>query len=156
MNQNPTNPTPQGKIELYSHNNGRIGVMVEINTQNEAVQRLEAFDNLAREMALQITAAAPLYVGDTDIPQAVLDELAQTAVEKARQAGKPERVIAKIVDGVLEKYKNQHVLLRQLYIRDENITVAQLLEQSSTQLGEDIVIRRFLRWEVTPEAKNDA
>jgi elongation factor Ts len=150
------NPTLQGQIELYSHNNGRIGVMVEIATTSEAAQQSNAFATLSREIALQITAAAPLYVGDGDIPQAVLDDLAQSAVEKARQAGKPERVMAKIVEGVLAKYRNEHVLLRQLYIRDENVTVAQLIQQASAQLGEDITIRRFLRWEVTPEAKNDA
>jgi elongation factor Ts len=148
-------PTLDGAIELYAHNNGRIGVMVEINTETEFARRSEVFSNLSREIALQITAASPRYVRDEDILPQELDELAQTATEKARSAGKPERVMAKIVDGVLEKYKNQHVLLRQAYIRDENITVAQLIHRAINQLGENIVIRRFMRWEVRPEAKND-
>jgi elongation factor Ts len=155
MNQNTTNPTTQGKIELYTHNNGRIGVMVEINTETETARRSEVFGNLAREIALQITAAAPRYVCDEDIPQHELDEQAQAASDKACRAGKPERVIAKIVDGVLEKYKNQYVLLRQVYIRDENITVAQLIHEAINQLGENIIIRRFMRWEICPGSENN-
>jgi elongation factor Ts len=145
---------PEGKIELYSHNNGRIGVMVEINTETEFASRSEVFRNFAHEIALQITSASPLYVRDEDIPQQVLDEQAQAASEKARYSGKPEKIIERIVDGVMEKYKNKHVLLRQVYIRDETITVAQLLSQAIGHLGENIVIRRFIRWEICPETEN--
>ena len=144
----------EGKIEVYSHNNGRIGVMVEINTETEFASRSAVLRNFAHEIALQITSATPLYVRDEDIPQGVLDEQAQAAREKARYAGKPERIIEQIVDGVLEKYKNEHILLRQAYIRDENITVAQLLNQAISQIGENIVIRRFIRWEICPDSEN--
>lgn len=147
--------TLEGKIELYSHNNGRIGVMVEINTETEFASRSEVFRNFAHEIVLQITSASPLYVRDEDIPQQILDEQARAASEKARGAGKPERIIAQIVDGVLEKYKNAHVLLRQAYIRDEALTVAQLLSQAIGHIGENIVIRRFVRWEICPEAENN-
>jgi elongation factor Ts len=143
----------EGKIELHSHNNGRIGVMVEINTETEFASRSEVFRHFIHEIALQITAESPLYVRDEDIPQHVLDEQAQAASEKARGAGKPARIMEQIVDGVLEKYKNEHVLLRQVYIRDENITVAQLLSQAISHIGENIVIRRFVRWEICPETK---
>ena len=144
----------EGKIELYSHNNGRIGVMVEINAETEFASRSEVFRNFAHEIALQITSASPLYVRDEDIPQQVLDEQARAASEKARGAGKPERIIEQIVNGVLEKYKNKHVLLRQVYIRDEAITVAQLLNQAISHIGENIIIRRFVRWEICPETEN--
>jgi elongation factor Ts len=145
----------QGKIELYAHNNGRIGVMLEINAETEFASRSEVFRNLAHEIALQITSASPLYVRDEDIPQQALDELAREASAKARGAGKPERIIAQIVNGVLEKYKNQHVLLRQVYIRDEAITVTQLLNQAISHIGENIIIRRFIRWEICPETENN-
>ena len=145
--------TLEGKIELYSHNNGRIGVMVEINTETEFASRSEVFRNFAHEIALQITSASPLYVRDEDIPQLVLAELVQTATEKAHGAGKSERIIEQIVDGVLEKYKNEHVLLRQAYIRDEAITVAQLLSQVISHIGENIVIHRFIRWEICPDSE---
>jgi elongation factor Ts len=141
----------EGKIELYSHNNGRIGVMVEINTETEFASRSDIFRKFSHDIALQITAASPLFVHDEDIPQQVLDEQAREISEKARGLGKPERIIEKIVDGVLEKYKNENVLLRQVYVRDENITIAQLLNQAIGQLGENIVIRRFIRWEICPE-----
>lgn len=143
----------EGKIELYSHNNGRIGVMVEINTETEFASRSEVFRNFAHEISLQITSASPLYVRDEDIPQSVLGELVQAASEKARGAGKSERIIEKIVDGVLEKYKSEHVLLRQAYIRDEAITVAQMLSQAISHTGENIVIRRFIRWEICPDSE---
>jgi elongation factor Ts len=125
--------------------------MVEINTETEFASRSEAFRQFAHEIALQIAAASPLYVRDEDIPKHVLDEQALEADEKARRAGKSERIIEQIVDGVLQKYKNQHVLLRQAYIRDENISVAQLISQAISRIGENIVIRRFIRWEICPE-----
>lgn len=146
---------PQGMIELYSHNNGRIGVMVEVGAESEAASRSEALRSFAHEIALQITSAAPLYVRDEDIPQAVLDELEKTAAEKARAAGKPERVVEKIVVGILEKYKNEKVLLRQMYIRDENLSVAEVLSEACRQVGEAVSIRRFLRWEVVEEAAKE-
>jgi elongation factor Ts len=142
----------EGKIELYSHHHGRIGVMVEINTETEFASRSEVFHNFTHEIALQITSASPLYVRDEDIPQQVLDEQARAASEKARAAGKPEKIIEQIVGGALEKYRNRHVLLRQAYIRDETITVAQLLTQAIGHIGENIIIRRFARWEICPDA----
>lgn len=145
----------EGTIELYSHCSGRIGVMVEINTETEFAARSEVFRNFAHEIALQITAASPLYVRDEDIPLSHLEELACEASEKARRAGKPERIIDRIVEGVLEKYRNKYVLLRQLYIRDENIPIAQLLTRAAGQLGENIVIRRFIRWEICPDEVNE-
>jgi elongation factor Ts len=143
-----------GKIEVYSHNRGRIGVMVEINTETEFASRSEVLQQFAHEIALQIAAASPLYVRDEDIPQQILAEQAQTAAEKARKAGKTERIIEQIVAGVLERYKSQHVLVRQAYIRDENIAVAQLVSQAIGRLGENIVIRRFIRWEICPDVKS--
>lgn len=141
----------QGRLELYDHNHGRIGVMVEINSETEFAGRSEVVRRFAHEIALQIAAAAPLYVSDEEIPAGVLDELAQAAAEKGRLAGKPEQVVAQIVAGALEDYKNTHVLLRQPYLRDESMRVAQLLSQASGQVGEKIAVRRFVRWEVGPE-----
>lgn len=145
----------QGIIEVYTHNNGRIGVMVEINTETEFASRSPVFRHFAHEIVLQITSDSPLYVRDEDIPAGILDELVQDAVEKAHQNSKPQIIIGQIVDGVVEKYKKQHVLLRQAYIRDENITVDQLLSQAIGQVGENIVIRCFVRWEICPDGESD-
>lgn len=145
----------QGAIEVYSHSEGRIGVMVEINTETEFASRSDAFRRFAHEIALQITAAAPQYVRDEDIPAEVLDELAQEAAAAARRQGKPEHIIERVVKGQLEKYRNTHVLLRQPYIRDESVTIAQLLNQAISQVGENIVIRRFVRWELAPDIESE-
>jgi elongation factor Ts len=141
----------QGVIELYSHGNGRIGVMVEINTETDFASRSEIFRGFAHETALQIAAAVPRYVREEDIPAAVLAEEAGKAAEKARSEGKTEGIIPRIVDGQLKKFKDQHVLLRQASIRDETVPFARLLSQAAASVRENIVIRRFERWELEPE-----
>jgi elongation factor Ts len=136
----------EGVVELYSHGNGRVGVMVEVNAETDFVGRSEAFRTFAHEIALQIAASSPLYIREEDIPQNILDYEAKIAAAKAKEDGKPEAIIPRIVEGTIEKYKNEVVLLRQPYIRDESITVSQLLNQNVVALGENIVIRRFIRW----------
>lgn len=138
----------EGLIEHYSHDGGRIGVMVEVNTETEFAARSEALRRFAREVALQVTSSAPLYVSDDEIPAQTLQELAAEAASVARAAGKPESIIEKICAGVQEKYRDTNVLLRQPYIRDESLSVAQLLDSVAGQIRENIVIRRFVRWEI--------
>jgi elongation factor Ts len=144
----------EGMIELYSHGNGRVGVMVEVNSETDFVGRSEAFRTFAHEIALQIAASSPKYIKEDDIPQEVLDREARIAADKARGEGKPEAVIPRIVAGYLEKFKDETVLLRQRYIRDEEVTVQQLLNQLIASVGENIVIRRFARWELGEEDEN--
>ncbi len=143
-------PASQGTLELYSHGNGRVGVMVEVNCETEFAARSKAFQDFAHEIALQVAAAEPLYVRDEDIPAEALEEEAQKAAGRARADGKPETIIPKIVDGTLNKYKDKNVLLRQAYIRDDKISVEQLLHQAVASVRENIIIRRFMRWELTP------
>jgi elongation factor Ts len=135
-----------GMVEIYSHGNGRVGVMVEVNCETDFVARSEAFRTFAHEIALQIAAASPLYVKEEDIPAGVLEHEKEIATAKAREEGKPEAVVPRIVDGYLAKYKDETVLLRQAYIRDEEITIEKLLNQNVAALGENIIIRRFTRW----------
>jgi elongation factor Ts len=144
-------PVPEGRIELYSHNHGRIGVMLEVNCETDFAAHSEAFLDFVHEIALQIAAAAPQYVTDADVPAHVLADLAADARRTALDAGKPEPVIARIVEGVTAKFLDRQVLLRQPYIRDEETTIARLLEQKIGQIGENIIIRRFLRWEIVPD-----
>jgi len=136
----------EGMVELYSHGNGRVGVMVEVNCETDFVGRAEAFRNLAHELALQIAASAPLYIREEDIPEEVLEHEKHIATVKAREEGKPDAIIPRIVDGSLNKYKDEVVLMRQPYIRDESITVLQLVNQNIAALGENVVVRRFARW----------
>ncbi|MCC6147203.1 MAG: translation elongation factor Ts [Anaerolineaceae bacterium] len=136
----------EGVVELYSHGNGRVGVMVEVNCETDFVGRSEAFRKLAHELALQIAATAPLYIKEEDIPASVLEHETQIASNKARDEGKPEQIIPKIIEGSIKKYKDEFVLMRQPYIRDESITVQELVNQNLASIGENIVIRRFARW----------
>jgi elongation factor Ts len=137
-----------GVVELYSHGNGRVGVMLELNSETDFVGRSEPFRKFAHELALQIAAASPLYIKEEDIPASELEHEKGIAAAKAREEGKPENIISKIVDGYLEKYKNEVVLLRQAYIRDDSVTIQQLLNDTVVSTGENIVIRRFARWEL--------
>ena len=138
----------EGVLELYSHGNGRVGVMVELNCETDFVGRSEDFRHFAHELALQIAAASPLYVRAEDIPAQVLEKESEMAAARAREDGKPEAIIPRIVAGRIEKFKDEAVLLRQPYIRDETLTVEKLLQALVVKTGENIVIRRFARWEV--------
>jgi elongation factor Ts len=145
----------EGVVEIYSHGNGRVGVMVELNSETDFVGRSESFRTLAHELALQVAAMSPLYIRIEDIPADVIEHERHIATARAKEEGKPEAIIPKIVDGTLEKFKDEVVLLRQKYIRDEAITVEQLVNQSVASLHENIVIRRFVRWQLGEESSSE-
>lgn len=143
--------TSEGMLELYSHGEGRVGVMVEVNCETDFVARSEDFRNFAHEVALQIAAMTPLYVSEEDVPAEVLEHEREVTRKSAREEGKPENIVERIVEGRLEKYLDEVCLLRQAYIRDDEITIQDLLHDHIVSLGENIVIRRFERWEVGEE-----
>jgi elongation factor Ts len=138
----------EGVVELYSHGDGRVGVMVEVNCETDFVARSENFRTFAHELALQIAAASPRYIREEDIPEEVLEEERERARRLGMDEGKPENVIERIVEGRLAKFKDEVCLLRQPYIRDDEMTVEQLLLDHVASIGENIVIRRFVRWEL--------
>jgi elongation factor Ts len=138
----------EGMLELYSHGNGRVGVMVEVNCETDFVARSAAFRKFAHEVALQIAAGEPKWIRVEDIPAEVVEEEQAKARNLAQAEGKPEKVIERIVDGKMEKFYNDNCLLRQSYVRDEEITLEDLRNQNIAAIGENIVIRRFARWEV--------
>jgi elongation factor Ts len=142
----------EGIIETYTHGEGRMAVMVEVNCETDFVGRSPEFVNLAHELALQIAAANPLYLNEEDIPQAALEREASVAAGKAKEEGKPENIIPKIVEGFLKKYKQETVLMNQAYVRDGSMTVQDLINAQVIKLGEKIVVRRFVRWELGAEA----
>ncbi len=137
-----------GLVELYSHGNGRVGVMVEVNCETDFVARSESFRVFAHELALQVAAAAPKYLREEDIPAEVLEHETEIAKGRAREEGKPEAMLDKISAGRVEKFKDEVVLPRQVYIRDDKKTVGKLLLEQVAATGENIIIRRFARWEV--------
>lgn len=138
----------EGVVELYNHGDGRVGVMVEVNTETDFVARSDAFRQFAHEVALQIAAMAPAYIDPEEIPEAVLEEERRIARTRALEEGKPEKIVDRIVEGRLEKFKDEVCLLRQAYIREEGKTVQDLLLETVASLGENVVIRRFARWEL--------
>jgi elongation factor Ts len=137
-----------GVVELYSHGGGRVGVMVEVNCETDFVARNEQFRNLAHEIALQIAASAPKYVTVEQIPASEIEHEADIARARAKEEGKPDNILDKIVEGRIEKFKDEVCLMRQPYIRDESITIEKLILQNVAAIGENVIVRRFQRWEL--------
>jgi elongation factor Ts len=125
-----------------------VGVMVEINCETDFVARNEQFRTLAHEIALQIAASSPKYITADQIPASELEHEKEIARARAKEEGKPDNVLEKIVEGRVEKYKDEVCLLRQPYIRDESVTIEKLILQNVAAIGEAIVVRRFQRWEL--------
>lgn len=148
----------EGVVELYSHGNGRVGVMVELNSESDFVGRSEVFRGLAHEIALQIAATSPEFVLESDIPAEVIERETKIATAKAKEDGKPDAILPKIIEGSIKKYKDEFVLMNQNYIRDESITIQELINQKIAALGENIIVRRFTRWalgETTAEVSEE-
>jgi elongation factor Ts len=144
----------EGVLELYTHGNGRVGVMVEVNCESDFVGRSDTFRELAHEIALQIAATNPDYIIEADIPDSVIEHETMIATAKAKEEGKPDGVIPRIIEGSLKKFKDEFVLMNQPYIRDENLTVQDLMNQKIAALGENIVVRRFQRWSLGETTAN--
>ena len=145
----------EGVVELYSHGGGRVGVMVEVNCETDFVARSEGFREFAHEVALQIAAMSPMVVSEDQLTEPVLERERTVARNRAKEEGKPDNIIDKIIDGSLEKFKDEVVLLRQIYIRDESVKIQDMLNERVASLGENIVIRRFSRWELGEHSDED-
>jgi len=137
----------EGLVELYSHGDGRVGVMVEINCESDFVARSDTFREFAHNVALQIAAAAPKWVKEDQVPDEVIEREKEIARTRYKEEGKPDNIIDKILEGMVIKFKAENCLLSQAYIRDEDITIQELLHEKIASIGENIVVRRFERWE---------
>ncbi len=137
----------EGLIGQYIHTGGRVGVLVEVNCETDFVARREEFQELVRNIAMQIAACPNVeYVSADDVPSDTIEKEREIEMGREDLASKPENIRAKIVDGRIEKRRKELSLLDQAYIRDTNITVDELVKQSIAQLGENIQIRRFVRF----------
>jgi elongation factor Ts len=143
----------EGVVEMYDHGNGRVGVMVEVNSETDFVARSETFRKFAHEIALQVAASAPRWLNEDDIPEDLLQKERDIARDRALQEGKPENIVDRIVDGRIDKFKEENTLMRQAYIRDDSISIQDFLHTTISAIGENIVIRRFIRWEVGEKSK---
>jgi elongation factor Ts len=142
----------EGIVELYSHGGGRVGVMVEVNCETDFVARTEQFKTFAHDLALHIAASAPKYVDVTDIPASVIEEKKIADRSQALAEGKPERIVDKIVDGKMEKFYQEACLVRQPFVKNEDLSVADLIKRTIAAIGENVIVRRFARWELGEEA----
>jgi len=141
-------PTEEGLIEVYVHPGGRIAALVELNCETDFVARTENFKGLAHDLAMQVAATDPQYVAPEDIPPDVLEEEKAKYRAQAQEMGKPPSVVERIVEGRLKGFYDEVCLLRQPFIKDEDITVAELIAEKIAKLGENIAVRRFVRYEL--------
>ena len=142
----------EGLVDAYIHGGGRIGAMVEVNTETDFVARTEEFRTLVREIAMQVAARDPRWVAREDVPDDVMESERKIAAEKARTDGKPEQVIDRIVDGQLAGFYKEYVLLEQDYIREPKRRVGDLVSEVAAKVGENVIVRRFARYLLGEEA----
>lgn len=138
----------EGLIEAYVHTGSRVGALIELNCETDFVAKTEVFKELAHDLAMQIVATKPLCLTPEDIPPDVLEEEKNTYRTQARDMGKPERIVEKIVEGKLQKYYQDVCLMKQPFIKDDEQTVQDVLNAAIAKLGENIVVRRFARFEL--------
>ncbi|CAH1197793.1 Elongation factor Ts [Paenibacillus plantiphilus] len=138
----------EGVVESYIHAGGRIGVLVEINCETDFVGKTDQFRDFARDIAMQIAAANPKFVSREEVSQAELDKEREILTAQALNEGKPEKIVEKMVEGRLGKYYEEFCLLEQSFIKDPDKTIAQLLNEKISTIGENISIRRFVRYEL--------
>jgi len=138
----------EGSVAAYIHTGGKVGAMVEINCETDFVAKTDQFQNFVKDVAMQITAANPLYVKREDIPQEHLDREKTIYRNQALESGKPEKIIDKIAEGKLEKFYQEVCLVEQTFIKNPDMTIKDLLEELLVKTGEKIVISRFVRFQL--------
>ena len=143
--------TTEGVVWSYIHAGNQVGVMVEVNCETDFVARTDEFRKFAEEVAMQIAAMRPRWVAPEDVPEEVLEREKEILREQARSEGKPEHIIEKMVEGRLRKFYEENCLIKQPYIRDDRLTIEDLLNELMGKTGEKIVIRRFVRYQVGEE-----
>ena len=140
--------TKDGLVGSYIHMGGKVGVMIEINCETDFVAKTETFRNLSKDLAMHVAAMNPLYVKPEDVPEVVLQREKDIYRKQVIAEGKPEKIANKIVEGKLKKYYEEVCLLKQKFIKDTNQTVEDLIKASIAQTGENIIVRRFVRYQL--------
>jgi elongation factor Ts len=136
----------EGIIETYIHSNNKIGVLIEINCETDFVGRNEEFRRFAKDICMQVAASSPAYVSREEVPKSIIDR--EKEVFKEQLKGKPENVMEKIINGKLEKFYSEVCLLDQAFIKDDKLTIKECLSNLIGKIGENILIRRFVRFQV--------
>ena len=136
----------EGAVESYIHSNNKIGVLIEVNCETDFVARNEDFRKFAKDVCMQIAASSPAYVSREEVPKSIIDREKDILSEQVKD--KPENVVEKIVTGKLEKFYSEVCLLDQLFIKDDKLTIKECLSTLIGKIGENIIIRRFIRFQV--------
>lgn len=140
--------TSEGTLAAYIHMGGKLGVLVEVNSETDFVAKNDQFQEFAKNIAMHIAASSPLGIRPEDVPPEVVAKEREIYAAQARETGKPEKVIEKIVEGKLQKFFEDSCLLQQRYVRNPDVTVGDLLNDLIAKIGENISIRRFVRFQV--------
>jgi elongation factor Ts len=138
----------EGMIESYIHAGGKIGVLVEVNSETDFVAKNEQFRTFVRDVALHIAASNPKFLRRDEVPQEALDKEREILTNQALNEGKPEKIVEKIVEGRLAKYYEEYCLLEQPFIKDPDKSVEEVLKEKIATIGENLSIRRFVRYEL--------
>ena len=138
----------EGLVSSYVHMGGRIGVLVEVNCETDFVAKTDEFKALCHDLAMQIAASKPEYVKREDVPQETIENEKRILRQLALNEGKPEKIVDKMVEGRIEKFYKENCLLEQPFIKDPDQTVQDLINDKIMKLGENITVRRFVRYEV--------
>ncbi|MGM1045256.1 elongation factor Ts [Paenibacillus uliginis N3/975] len=138
----------EGVVESYIHGGGRIGVLVEINCETDFVGKTDQFKEFARDIAMHIAAASPKYVRREEVPADELEKEKEILKAQALNEGKPEKIVEKMVEGRINKYYEEYCLLDQSFVKDPDKTISTLLNEKISTIGENISIRRFVRYEL--------
>jgi elongation factor Ts len=147
-----TRATGEGLVASYIHTGGKIGVMIEVNCETDFAARSDDFQQLVKDLSMHVAAAAPRHVTRDEVSEQVLAVEREIAHDQAVKAGKPEKVVDKIVEGKIEKYFAENCLLEQPYVKDPDRTVGQLITDAVSKIGENIQLRRFVRYVLGEEA----
>lgn len=143
--------TLSGKVESYIHLYGKLGVLVEVNCETDFVANTEEFKEFVKNIAMQIAASNPRYITRKDIPKSIIEKEKDIFYAQVEKSGKPALIIEKITEGKLEKYFQENCLMEQIFIRDNNKNIEELLLELIAKLGENILIRRFARFKLGEE-----
>ena len=139
----------EGVVGSYIHAGGKIGVLVEINCETDFVARTDDFQTLVKDVAMHVAAADPRFVNRDEVTPKVLDQEREIYKEQALASGKPENIVDRIVEGKMEKFYGESVLLEQAFVKNPDVTVEQLVAEKIGKLGENIQVRRFSRFQVS-------
>ena len=142
----------EGAVGTYLHAGGKIAVLVEVNCESDFVARTDEFQRLCHDLAMHVAALDPRYVGREDVPAEIVERERANNLEQARASAKPENVLERIVEGKLEKFFAESCLYEQHFIKDEQLTVRDLIQQAIAKMGENIGVRRFARFKVGEQA----